>query len=452
MPLVPCGFATKSELMLDLTVYGTLIQDSFTVEEIRECVKAEYLESRQRDLHNKPVSLSQLVTPDFIIQYQRELDLAEDEEEISFSDNDEGFDEYLIQEGSVSDAGEQKDFDGSIEEVERVFGTTEKAPFVPMEVSDDDWLTATETNEDVNFEEYIAEEAVLENEESIETFEDEDDESEDFSDLTPISDEPSELSVLVTQQSIDDGFTDAEETLEDLDYEEYTAEEFNETDFEDSSPNEYSSADEEFLADFDEDEEDFELEQNEDSEDFDDEEEFEDSEDEDDSDEWEDSDSDEENLLENYAEDEDDLDDWEDSDSEELETEEVTPEEDSQDEDDWDELEDDVEPYLESPEPPVVVPKVVSESNEKPRVSSVESDDKDFDSFMSKIPAPVVQPRVEQKPVEIDRSAEPTDIRAFVRAHPHCSDNDLTKYFTKKAIQKALIMGKIIKKGNTYQI
>ena len=452
MPLVPCGFATKSELMLDLTVYGTLIQDSFTVEEMRECVKAEYLESRQRDLHNKPVSLSQLVTPDFIIQYQRELDLAEDEEEISFSDNDEGFDEYLIQEGSVSDAEEQKDFDGSVEEVERVFGTTEKAPFVPMEVSDDDWLTATETNEDVNFDEYIAEEAVLENEESIETFEDEYDELEDFSDLTPINDEPSEVSALATQQSIDDGFTDAEETFEDLNYEEYTAEEFNETDFEDSSPNEYSSADEEFLADFDEDEEDFELEQDEDSEDFDDEEEFEDSEDEDDSDEWEDSDSDEENLLENYNEDEDDLDDWEDSDSEELETEEDTPEEDLQDEDDWDEPEEGVELHLESPEPPVVVPNVVPETKEKPRVSSVESDDKDFDSFMSKIPAPVVQQRVEQKPVEIDRSAEPTDIRAFVRAHPHCSDNDLTKYFTRKAIQKALMMGKIIKKGNTYQI
>lgn len=449
---MPCGFATKSELMLDLTVYGTLIQDSFTVEEIRECVKAEYLESRQRDLHNKPVSLSQLVTPDFIIQYQRELDLAEDEEEISFSDNDEGFDEYLIQEGSVSDAEEQKDFDGSVEEVERVFGTTEQAPFVPMEVSDDDWLTATETNEDVSFDEYIAEEAVLENEESIETFEDEDDESEDFSDLTPISDEPSELSALTTQQSIDDGFTDAEETLEDLDYEEYTAEEFNETDFEDSSPNEYSSADEEFLADFDEDEEDFELEQDEDSEDFEDEEEFEDSEDEDDSDDWDDSDSDEENLLENYAEDEDDLDDWEDSDSEELETEEGIPEEDLQDEDDWDEPEEVVEPHLESPEPPVAIPKVVHESKEKPRVSRVESDDRDFDSFMSKIPAPVVQQRVEQKPVEIDRSAEPTDIRAFVRAHPHCSDNDLTKYFTRKAIQKALMMGKIIKKGNTYQI
>ena len=351
-----------------------------------------------------------------------------------------------------SDAEEQKDFDGSVEEVERVFGTTEKAPFVPMEVSDDDWLTATETNEDVNFDEYIAEEAVLENEESIETFEDEYDELEDFSDLTPINDEPSEVSALATQQSIDDGFTDAEETFEDLNYEEYTAEEFNETDFEDSSPNEYSSADEEFLADFDEDEEDFELEQDEDSEDFDDEEEFEDSEDEDDSDEWEDSDSDEENLLENYDEDEDDLDDWEDSDSEELETEEDTPEEDLQDEDDWDEPEEGVELHLESPEPPVVVPKVVPETKEKLRVSSVESDDKDFDSFMSKIPAPVVQQRVEQKPVEIDRSAEPTDIRAFVRAHPHCSDNDLTKYFTRKAIQKALMMGKIIKKGNTYQI
>lgn len=52
-----------------------------------------------------------------------------------------------------------------------------------------------------------------------------------------------------------------------------------------------------------------------------------------------------------------------------------------------------------------------------------------------------------QSPI-IDRSSEPTDIRAFVRKHPRCDIQFALNYFTKKQIDDAVRLGRIIKKGN----
>lgn len=62
----------------------------------------------------------------------------------------------------------------------------------------------------------------------------------------------------------------------------------------------------------------------------------------------------------------------------------------------------------------------------------------------------IVQPVVPQsaEPV-VDRSSEPTDIRAFVRKHPRCDVQFALKFFTKKQIDDAVRLGRIIKKGNT---
>lgn len=63
---------------------------------------------------------------------------------------------------------------------------------------------------------------------------------------------------------------------------------------------------------------------------------------------------------------------------------------------------------------------------------------------------PVVnQPAVVETAVPtIDRSAEPTDIRAFVRKHPRCDIKFALQYFTKRQIDDAVRLGRIIKKGN----
>lgn len=52
----------------------------------------------------------------------------------------------------------------------------------------------------------------------------------------------------------------------------------------------------------------------------------------------------------------------------------------------------------------------------------------------------------------VDRSTEPTDIRAFLRKHPRCEYKFALNYFTKKQIDDAIRIGKIIKKGNILKI
>lgn len=51
-----------------------------------------------------------------------------------------------------------------------------------------------------------------------------------------------------------------------------------------------------------------------------------------------------------------------------------------------------------------------------------------------------------------NREAEPTDLRAFLRKHNKCDIEFLEQYFTKKQINDALKIGKIIKKGNKIRL
>ena len=45
-----------------------------------------------------------------------------------------------------------------------------------------------------------------------------------------------------------------------------------------------------------------------------------------------------------------------------------------------------------------------------------------------------------------------TDIRQFLRKHPRCEYEFALKYFTKKQINDAIKIGKIVKKGNILKI
>lgn len=58
---------------------------------------------------------------------------------------------------------------------------------------------------------------------------------------------------------------------------------------------------------------------------------------------------------------------------------------------------------------------------------------------------PIVKP-VEQ--VSVNKDSEPTDIRAFVRKYPRCEVSFALQYFTKKQIDDAVKLGRIIRKGN----
>ena len=53
-----------------------------------------------------------------------------------------------------------------------------------------------------------------------------------------------------------------------------------------------------------------------------------------------------------------------------------------------------------------------------------------------------------EKPVE----PEPTDLRQFIRKHPRCEYNFALQYFTKKQINDAIKVGKVIKRGNILKV
>lgn len=82
---------------------------------------------------------------------------------------------------------------------------------------------------------------------------------------------------------------------------------------------------------------------------------------------------------------------------------------------------------------------------------------KQFEPIVNKVvktPITPLEARVNNPPQSeiIDRSAEPTEIRAFLRKHPRCEYDFALKYFTKKQINDAIKIGKIIKKGNILKI
>lgn len=47
---------------------------------------------------------------------------------------------------------------------------------------------------------------------------------------------------------------------------------------------------------------------------------------------------------------------------------------------------------------------------------------------------------------------EPKDLREFLRKHPNCEITTVYQYFTKKEVQKALLTGRVLKKGNKLRI
>ena len=74
-------------------------------------------------------------------------------------------------------------------------------------------------------------------------------------------------------------------------------------------------------------------------------------------------------------------------------------------------------------------------------------DDIDISSLMSD-----TAPSKEiEKPVD-NIEPEPTDLRAFLRKHPRSEMDFVLKYFTRKQVNDALRVGKIIKKGNILRI
>lgn len=158
-----------------------------------------------------------------------------------------------------------------------------------------------------------------------------------------------------------------------------------------------------------------------------------------DSDEYEEEDSDEEYEIEDSDEYEEEYEEVEDSDEYEEEVEDSNEyeeeyEEEIEDTDSYEELPDE-EDMLEEPK----------------EQASVSSDNKfiSSDNFSERASPPKKEDIAVEEP-SIDEV--PKDLRQFLRKYPRCDIKFALKYFSKKEIDKAILIGKIVRRGNKLHI
>lgn len=461
MTKIPTLYSDYRECMLDLDIYGKIVATpQQSIQELTETLFEEFQRRKPMPtLEYKRYELSRLVNPDFRIAYNKELELQDNERLLDLqSDLEASFEnidfedltslipttkELFSYENHVTDdmrseiilkydlsTGEA--FKPGVNQTENIVGS----------VSEDDSLTLSE--------EKINQLGVDESEADITM-------AEDPMEVVRFEDNSEEVKYEIEDDEVtlDDDYSVEDDTIQDSEFADYDSEEDESSDYDD-----YDSEDEdnEYETETESDDDLDTQETEDDYSDYDSDSE-EDSDDEDYSSDSDDEDSDDDDY-DDYEEDSDDYDDY---DSEDTETEEEYNEDDSESEEDYDD-------YGESEdEPPDEV------KNHGVAEKSIDLDDDDFDvsSFIDSVqdePVTKQSEHIVDKVVEtpitplevqssnrpqqeiIDRTSEPTEIRAFLRKHPRCEYDFALKYFTKKQINDAIKIGKIIKKGNILKI
>lgn len=469
MTKIPTLYSDYRECMLDLDIYGKIVATpQQSIQELTETLFEEFQRRKPMPtLEYKRYELSRLVNPDFRIAYNKELELQDNERLLDLqSDLEASFEnidfedltsliptakELFSYENHVTDnmrneiiskydlsTGEE--FKPGISQTENIIGS----------VVEDDDLTLSE--------EKIAQLGVDESEVEV-------DMAEDPMEVVSFADDSEETKYEVDDDEVDleDDYS-ADDNEEEYDYtseesEDYTLDEdenepmSSESDYDldsEDTPDGYDDYDS-----YDSDDESEVVENQESIEDSDDYDDY-DSESKENLDDYDDYDSDEEN-----EESDEDQDDYEDYDSESDE-----------DQDDYGSETETVQPTEEAKE---IIKSKVNTTNSGVVEKSIDLNDDDFDvdSFIDSVQdepvtkqsEPIINKVIEIPitPLEahsnnppqaeiIDRSVEPTEIRAFLRKHPRCEYDFALKYFTKKQINDAIKIGKIIKKGNILKI
>lgn len=469
MTKIPTLYSDYRECMLDLDIYGKIVATpQQSIQELTETLFEEFQRRKPMPtLEYKRYELSRLVNPDFRIAYNKELELQDNERLLDLqSDLEASFEnidfedltslipttkELFSYENHVTDdmrseiiskydlsTGEA--FKPGVNQTENIVGS----------VSEDDSLTLTE--------EKINQLGVDESEADITM-------AEDPMEVVRFENNSEEVKYEIEDDEVtlDDDYSAEDDTVPDSDLEDSESADYGSDEDESSDYDDYDSEDEgdEYETETESDDDLDTQESDEDYDDYDSESE-EDSDDEDySSDSEEDSDDDYDDYDSDSEEDSDDYDDY---DSEDTETEsEKYNEDDSESEEEYDD-------YGESEnEPPDKI------KNHGVAEKSIDLDDDDFDvsSFIDSVQDESVTKQSEHivdkvvetpiTPLEvkssnrpqseiIDRASEPTEIRAFLRKHPRCEYDFALKYFTKKQINDAIKIGKIIKKGNILKI
>lgn len=447
MSKVATPYTSYDELMLDLDIFGTLIsQPQPDLAELKEFLYEEYKRVHKVTLESRRYELSDVVSADFHVNYVKDIELLEDEEELSWgTDSDIEMsepedDEYA---DGIYDVPTQEEIQALEDEIvaltaeqqasaEGVYGSVEvgsveNSGMVDMsfdnDLSDDNEVEndSASINEEENYGSgsgFVFAEDLTEDELNVKIDEEEDEEEEDEEEFG-VDDDEDFLS------SSDTGSFDSESE---------------ETVAESTEANDYESFDAE-----DEEEEEFGADEEESSDD---------------------------------TEDDEDFDDWNDTDGcstqEEIQEPEVADAEDEDDEGWGQEPEPSVSQHVTAPEP--VQPTRVPERKQPISNTGVSRDIKDIvrrkkseQAQRNKIekqrqvasipksvpPVPIMPPRQEKKvdaEPKINREDEPKDLREFLRKHPHSEVSFVLKYFSKKELQKAIMSGRIIKKGSKLHI
>ena len=469
MTKIPTLYSDYRECMLDLDIYGKIVATpQQSIQELTETLFEEFQRRKPMPtLEYKRYELSRLVNPDFRIAYNKELELQDNERLLDLqSDLEASFEnidfedltslipttkELFSYENHVTDdmrseiiskydlsTGEA--FKPGVNQTENIVGS----------VSEDDSLTLTE--------EKINQLGVDESEADITM-------AEDPMEVVRFENNSEEVKYEIEDDEVtlDGDYSAEDDTAPDSDLEDSESADYDSDEDESSDYDDYDSEDEgdEYETETESDDDLDAQESDEDYDDYDSESE-EDSDDEDySSDSEEDSDDDYDDYDLDSEEDSDDYDDY---DSEDTETEsEEYNEDDSESEEDYDD-------YGESEDEPPDEVKIHGVAEK-----SIDLDDDDFDvsSFIDSVQdEPVIKQsehivdKVVETPITplevqssnrpqseiIDRASEPTEIRAFLRKHPRCEYDFALKYFTKKQINDAIKIGKIIKKGNILKI
>lgn len=507
MTKIPTLYSDYRECMLDLDIYGKIVATpQQSIQELTETLFEEFQRRKPMPtLEYKRYELSRLVNPDFRIAYNKELELQDNErlldlqsdaeasfENIDFEDltslisttkelfsyenhitddmRDEIIAKYDLSTGEEFKPGisQTENIVGSVIENDNLVLSEEKIANLGADESEDEVTMAedpmkveslTTEQEEVKYE-IDDDEVMLEDSDEDDSDSDDyadyglNDDSEDSEDMDTSDDYDEEES-----EESDDDYADYDSDDSDSDeddYGDYDESEDSEEDYEESESDEESDEDEDDYEDYDEDYDD-DSEDSDDYDDYDSDEESEDSDEVDDSSEEESESDDSEDDYGDYDSD-DSEDDYEDYDSEDSAT------------------ENDYEDYTSGDE---VSGSVDEEGTEQTNTGvvkkSIDLDDDDFDvsSFIDSVqdepvteksehiinksvetPVTPIQVKTNAPPQSeiIDRSAEPTEIRAFLRKHPRCEYEFALKYFTKKQINDAIKIGKIIKKGNILKI
>ena len=474
MTKIPTLYSDYRECMLDLDIYGKIVATpQQSIQELTETLFEEFQRRKPMPtLEYKRYELSRLVNPDFRIAYNKELELQDNERLLDLqSDLEASFEnidfedltslipttkELFSYENHITDdmrseiiskydlsTGEA--FKPGINQTENIVGS----------VSEDDSLTLSE--------EKINQLGVDESEADITM-------AEDPMEVVRFEDNSEEVKYEIEDDEVtlDDDYSVEDDIIQDSESADYDSEEDESSDYDDydseDEDNEYETETEsDDDLDTQETEDDYSDYDSDSEEDSDDEDYSSDSDDEDYSSDSDDEGSDDDDYDDYDSDSEEDSDDYDDYDSEDTETEEEYNEDDSESEEDYDD-------YGESEdEPPDEV------KNHGVAEKSIDLDDDDFDvsSFIDSVqdePVTKQSEHIVDKVVEtpitplevqssnrpqqeiIDRTSEPTEIRAFLRKHPRCEYDFALKYFTKKQINDAIKIGKIIKKGNILKI